>query len=174
MNRRNVLALGATTVIGFAGCLDTLDPRDPRDETDPWAGVEPRYPTDREVPSDASTHHLFVENANEDLPVITLTVVRVGDDELIWRNTYQMPDERGFEIPDLLVDGRTYKITLAFENGDRTTTERAVEPCPHEGGSRNVGAWIENGDVTFHQDSCDEIHVGASLPIGPHERFIVE
>lgn len=168
VKRRPLLGLGVTALtLGFAGCLGSLDPRR---EPDAWAGVDPRYPDDREVPPDASTHHLFVENADEESHVIGLTVVRTEDDSLIWRNTYEAPDGRGFEIPNLLVVSRTYEIRAAIEGGDEATTEREITPCPGAGGSRNVGVWIEGATVSFRQDVCDEIRVG-TLSIGDHDSF---
>jgi hypothetical protein len=171
VNRRSLLAAGASALsFGVAGCVGALDPRGGDDR---WAGVEPRYPDDRRVLADADTHHLFVENADATAYSLALTVVRTdgAEETLVWRATYRAPDERGFEIPDVLVTGRSYRVTAAIENGDRATVERAIEPCPHEGGSRNVGVWIEDATVSFDEDVCDEIAVGTTLPIGDHESF---
>lgn len=172
MNRRRFLTIGtAATSLGTAGCLGALDRRlEPDRATD----AEPRYPDDRDVPTDASTHHLFVENFDETAHVVTLTVRRLSDDALVWRNTYEAPDERGFVVPDLLVDGRTYEITTTVEDEARATVEQPVEPCNGEGDSRNGGVWIEDGNVEYRQDNCDEILVGAKLSYADHERFIVE
>lgn len=135
--------------------------------------AEALYPDDRDVPDARSTHHLFVENFDPEPYVVTLTVVR-SDEALVLRNTYEAPDGRAFYVPDLLVDGRTYRITLAIQDGARATTEQDVEPCPHEGDSRNVGIRIDDGAIAFEQDNCDELTVGAELQSGDHERFIRE
>lgn len=135
------------------------------------ANGEARYPDDRDVPNGRSTHHLFVENFDPEPHVVELTVV-CADGALVWRNTYEAPDERAFYVPDILVEGRTYEIALAIRDGPRATTEQAVEPCPHEGDSRNVGIRIKDGTISFEQDGCDELRVGAELPSGDHERFV--
>jgi hypothetical protein len=77
-------------------------------------------------------------------------------------------------VPDLLVDGRTYEITTTVEDGTREIVEQPVEQCTGEGDSRNVGVWVEDGNVEYRQDNCDEILVGAKLSYADHERFIVE
>lgn len=169
-DRRSYLALAASTLsLGVAGCIGPLD----LGGDDEWAGVDPAYPDDRDLPADAATHHLFVENADGRPYPLVLTVVRTdaGEDALVWRQRYEAPDERGFEIPELLVEGRTYEITAAIEDRAGGSTTREIEPCPGEGGSRNVGVWIEDGTIAFRQDSCDEIVAGATLPIGDHASF---
>lgn len=187
MRRRAVLAIGAALLTGgLAGCSAAIDPRT---TPDPWADADPSYPDDRTVPPDASMHHLYVENFDEESYPVTLTVVRPDDEVLVWRAAYEAPDGRGFEIRDLLVDGRTYEIALAIDEGERSTTELTIDPCQigvpatgtedeptprsEGGGSRNVGVWIEHGAVSFHQDICDEIRVGR-LPIGNHDYFMVQ
>lgn len=172
MNRRSFLAIGtAAASLGTAGCLGALDRRL---ESDPATDAEPRYPDDRDVPADATTHHLFVENFDETSHVVALTVRGAADGALVWQATYEAPDERGFVVPDLLVDGRTYDLATAVEDGPRATVEQSVEPCDGEGNSRNVGVWIEDGGIEYRQDNCDEIIVGAKLSYADHERFLVE
>lgn len=172
MDRRQFLAAtGTATSIGLAGCTGVLDVVG---GSDPYADQEPRYPDRRTIPPAAETHHLFVENADDERYGLALTVVRPADDALVWRATYDAPDGRGFEIPDLFVEGRTYTIAADVEDGDRATTERSMEPCPHRGDSRNVGVWIEDGAISFVQDSCDEIIAGARVPVGNHESFVIE
>lgn len=169
MNRRTVLALGATAAVGgVAGCLGGLA-SDGRD-----ANAAPLYPDGRSVPADAATHDLYVENFDDTSYLATLSVVRSSDGALVWEATYEALDRRGFVVPDVLVGGRTYEITVDVEDGGRATTEETMESCPHDGGSRNVGAWIENAEVTYRRDVCDEIRVGAQLSYADHERFIVE
>lgn len=172
MDRRTFVAGGiAALTAGTSGCLDALSAR-----RDPGTDETPRYPDDREVPAGARTHDLYVENFDAEAHRLTLTVVRAGDDALLLRNTYEAPSERGFVISDLLVEERTYEIAVDVADGDRVTAERTVDGCSGsaEGGSANVGAWIEDGAVTFHRDRCDEIVVGAKLAYGDHERFVVE
>jgi hypothetical protein len=172
MNRRTLLSIGtAAASLGTAGCLGEVNRRL---ESDSTTKAEQRYPDNRNVPADAATHDLFVENFDETERVVTLTVRRASDDALVWQNVYETPDERGFVVPDLLVAGRTYELATTVDDGRRATVEQSVEPCPGEGGSRNVGVWIEDGVVTYRQDNCDEILVGVKLSYADHERFIGE
>lgn len=168
MNRRAVLALSATAVGGVAGCLGGVD------ASGLDGGADPLYPAGREVPADAATHDLYVENFDDTSYLATVSVVRSGDGALVWEATYEALDRRGFSIPGMLVGGRTYEITVDVKDGGRATTEEAMESCPHDGGSRNVGAWIEDAEVTYRRDHCDEIRVGAQLSYADHERFVVE
>lgn len=172
MDRRSYLGGTATALaLGLAGCVTSLAPGT---DDDRWAGVEPTYPDGRDVPAGAATHHLYVENADEETHPLEVTVVRTdGDGEtLVWRAGYEAPDGRGFEVPDLLVEGRTYRVTVALADGDQASTTREIDDCPHEGGSRNLGAWIEGAAVSFRQDNCDEIIAGARLPTGDHRSFL--
>lgn len=172
MHRRSYLAVAASSLsLGLAGC-GALGPGD----EDEWAGVDPTYPDDRDLPPDAETHHLFVENADPRTYPLQLTVVRTDGDEdtLVWRERYEAPDERGFEIPDVLVEGRTYEISTDIEDGASASTTRKIESCPHDGGSRNVGALIEDASITYRQDRCDELIAGTEVPIGNHESFVAD
>jgi len=172
MDRRSYLGAAAAALsFGVAGCVAS-----PPGGDDRWAGVEPTYPDDRDLPAGAATHHLYVENADEEPRPLALTVVRTdggGDGEtLVWRAGYEAPDGRGFEVPDLLVEGRTYRVTVALADDDRASTTRTIDGCPHDGGSRNLGAWVEDATVSFRQDDCDELVAGATLPTGDHRSFL--
>ncbi|MFQ3318812.1 MAG: hypothetical protein ACI8UR_000735 [Natronomonas sp.] len=164
MKRRTMLSAGAAALTaGLAGCSAALGA--PTD-----GEQQPLYPDRRTIPARATTHHLFVENADAESHVGTLTVTRTSDDALVWRGTYEIPDERGLEIPDLLVEGRTYEIALDVDGGPRETTIQNIEPCPRSG-SRNTSAMIADGSIRFQQDNCDAISV-PTLPTGPHEGFL--
>lgn len=173
MNRRSYLALaGGTVATGLAGCLEAA----------PFGGGsaartddDPRYPDDRNVPADAETHDLYVENYDDVVHDVTLAVVRTTDDALIWRADYEAPDRRGFSVPELLVEDRTYETTLTVADGPEASDTRTIEACPNpNGGSKNVGIWIEDGTITVRQDNCDVIRVGANLNYGDHESFVVD
>lgn len=173
MNRRSFVATGCGAVVAsVAGCLGAAEFGD---DSAPGPDGTPLYPDERDVPSEAETHDLFVENFDDVVYDVTLSVVRPSDEALVWRAAYEAPDRRGFSIPDLLVEGRTYEITLDVADGPEASDTRTIEACrnPH-GGSRNVGVWIEDGSVTFEQDICDELRVGAELNYGDHESFVVE
>lgn len=171
MNRRSVLGSGCGIVASLAGCLAATDGLG-GDESD---SDEPIYPDDRDVPAEADMHDLYVENFDRVAHDVTLAVVRTTADALVLRAAYEAPDRRGFSIPDLLVEGRTYEITLDVTDGPASTDTRPIEACqnPH-GGSKNPGIWIEDGSITFEQDDCDEIAVGAKLDYGAHESFLVD
>lgn len=170
MKRRSYLAVGvALGSSSTGGCLAYLTGRD-----DPWTREDPCYPDDCGVPADAATHDLYVENYDDVSSTVTVTVVRKGDEALIWRSTYEVPAERGFYVPGVLVADRTYDITVELDD-EQATVEQAIKPCPprYEAGSANVGARIEDGAITYHRDSCDEIRVGLRSAEN-HEQFVVE
>lgn len=161
MHRRSFLVGCVSTLpLSVAGCLESLS-----------AEETPRYPDARDVDADTPTHDLYVENYDAVSHVVTLSVTRAGDGALVWRRTYEAPDGRAFYVPDLLVTGRTYDVELAIRSGAEATERVPIEPCPHAGDSRNVGVRIRDGSITYRQDNCDEITVGADLAAGDHEQF---
>lgn len=176
-----MLAAGTKTVaVGLAGCLQALEAGDGGPSR---SDEDPLYPDDRDVPDDAGTHDLYVENYDDVVHEVTLSVVRASDDALVWRAVYDAPDRRGFSIPDLLVGGRTYEVTLDVTDGPGASNTRTIEACSNseggsetrsDGGSKNLGVWIDGGTITFEQDNCDEINVGVRLNYGDHESFIAE
>lgn len=169
MDRRTFVAGGiAALTAGTSGCLDALSAR-----RDPGTDETPRYPDDREVPAGARTHDLYVENFDDQQYDVFVSVRRVTDEELVWEAQYEVPDGRGIFVPDILVEDRTYEITVDVGGAGAATFRESIESCPHEGGSRNVGAWIESGSISVRRDICDEIRVGAKLAYSDHEWFRV-
>ena len=170
MNRRSFLALcGVAASVGATGCVETVAAPGP----DTTSDGEPLYPDDRDVPADRTTHDLYVENFDDQQYDVFVSVRRVTDEELVWEAQYEVPDGRGIFVPDILVENRTYEITVDVGGAESATFRESIESCPHEGGSRNVGAWIESGSVSVRRDICDEIRVGAKLAYSDHEWFMV-
>lgn len=161
MDRRSYLATVSAS-LAVSGCLEAL-------------GGDRDTATDTGAPTgETSTHDLYVENFDAVRYTAAVAVRDLADDTVVLDATYEVPDERGFYVPDVLETDRTYEISIDLTDGPAETVEQAVGPCNGEGDSQNVGAWIRDSDVTYHQDNCDEIRVGVDLEYADHERFVVE
>lgn len=176
MNRRSVLALFGVTSLPFSGCLGGSGETNTATETPtPTSnGTETETPTSNETEI-LREDSVYVENFDDDPYRLRLKITKEGTEEVILNNKYELPAERGIEIPEVGHEQQTYSVKVVIEDGPRGTYEWTIDDCDFNNGEDTaLGIQIKDGHVNFLTNDCDVVSVGYELTYSYHQRYIIE